>query len=207
MRHIGGDLMTAKRDMRRQTADLGRKIFLGINTGKFRMKKEKARPQYEVHGNDAYVVLTGAANMNIDDVMHLMKFTKLGKDRSRGQVEKAMENSMCFGIYSLLDHKQIGYARAVTDYATCYYVTDVVTDPEYRGNGAAKQLMETMINCEELRELRGVLITKDAMPLYESVGFGNYAGTFMDRKPEILPAEEGAGEVAFEGSWLPEANI
>ena len=86
--------MTAKRDMRRQTADLGRKIFLGINTGKFRMKKEKARPQYEVHGNDAYVVLTGAANMNIDDVMHLMKFTKLGKDRSRGQVEKAMENSM-----------------------------------------------------------------------------------------------------------------
>ena len=89
----------------------------------------------------------------------------------------------------------------------CYYVTDVVTDPEYRGNGAAKQLMETMINCEELRELRGVLITKDAMPLYESVGFGNYAGTFMDRKPEILPAEEGAGEVAFEGSWLPEANI
>ena len=58
-------------------------------------------------------------------------------------------------------------------------MTDVVTDPEYRGNGAAKQLMETMVNCDELRELRGVLLTKDAMPLYESVGFGNYAGTFM----------------------------
>lgn len=157
---------------------------------RIRDKLKNLHPEIEIHGNDAYYVLTGFENMDMKDVMHLMKFTKLGKDRSKAQVRRSMMKSVCFGIFSMRDDKQIGFARAISDDATCYYVTDVVVDPEYRGNGAGEQLIRKLTESDELKDLRGVLLTKDAMPLYRKVGFTDYAGQFMERLPEAVPAAE-----------------
>ena len=187
--------------VRKRAVELGKTFMLGFSSRKFWNRKDNSKMEYRVHGDDAFVVMTGAENMNMTDVMSLMQYTKLGKDRTREQVEMGMANSMCFGIYSLLDHKQIGFARAVTDYSTCYYVTDVVTDPDYRGKGAANQLMEAVVDCDALRNLRGGLLTKDAMPLYEGVGFSAYPGTFMDRQPVVQAMPEDAGDVAFGDAW------
>jgi GNAT superfamily N-acetyltransferase len=89
-------------------------------------------------------------------------------------VTKAMENSLCFGIYdqSLTKEIQIGYARIVSDLATFAWLCDLYVEKEYRGLGLSKWLVESILEHSDLRGLRRIcLATKDAHTLYTKYGF------------------------------------
>lgn len=89
---------------------------------------------------------------------------------SRAVVERALENSLCFGGF--LDGRQIAFARVVTDYATCAHLCDMFVLPEYRGRGYAKLLIGVMLRHPSLQRLRRfTLNTSDAHGLYERFGF------------------------------------
>ena len=64
-------------------------------------------------------------------------------------VEKALSNSLCFGLYK--SNKQIGFARLVTDKATFAYLADVFILEEHRGKGLSKWLMEVIQSHPELQ--------------------------------------------------------
>jgi len=86
------------------------------------------------------------------------------------KVKKAIENSMCFGIYK--DNKQAGFTRVVTDKATFAYLCDVFVLPGYRGVGLSKWLMQTITEHPDLQGLRRwSLATSDAHGLYKQFGF------------------------------------
>ena len=90
--------------------------------------------------------------------------------RSVEQMERAIENSLCFGVY--LEEKQIGFARVISDLATFAYLGDVFILKEFRGRGMSKWLMETIVSHPDLQGLRRwILATKDAHGLYEQFGF------------------------------------
>ncbi len=93
---------------------------------------------------------------------------------------KGIEHSCCFGLYF---HKnQIGFARAVTDYATFAYLADVFVLPEHRGRGLSKSLVQTIMEYPELQGLRRwVLGTKDAHGLY-----AKYAGFTVLKEPSMF---------------------
>ncbi len=92
------------------------------------------------------------------------------KDRTREQTQKAIENSLCFGVYA--GEKQIGLARVITDFATFAYIGDVYITKDFRGLGLSKRLMETIVDYPELQNLRRwLLATRDAHALYEKFGF------------------------------------
>jgi GNAT superfamily N-acetyltransferase len=92
------------------------------------------------------------------------------KERTLEQTKRAIENSLCFGVY--FEARQIGFARVVSDFATFAYIGDVFILQEFRGNGLSKLLMETMISHKDLQGLRRwVLATKDAHGLYEQFEF------------------------------------
>lgn len=94
-------------------------------------------------------------------------------------VKKSIDNSLCFGIY--LDEKQVGFARAVTDYATYAYLADVFILPEYRREGLSKKLLSEIVNYKDLQGLRRMaLATAEAGKLYEQFGFK------AAPKPDIL---------------------
>lgn len=85
-------------------------------------------------------------------------------------VNLSIENSLCFGIFE--EKKQIGFARVVTDRATFAYLCDVFVLEEYRGQGLAKWLMETIFAHPQLQNFRRwLLATKDAHELYKKFGF------------------------------------
>ena len=85
-------------------------------------------------------------------------------------VEKAIEGSLCFGIYD--NQQQIGFARVITDNATFGYLADVFIDSNYRGRGLSKELMTFIMNDESLKLIRSFLLaTMDAHGLYEQFGF------------------------------------
>ena len=98
---------------------------------------------------------------------------------SRDVVERAIDNSLCFGAY--LDGRQVAFARVVTDYATFANLVDVFVLPDYRGRGYGKQLIETVVGHPSLQKLRRfTLATGDAHGLYSRFGFT------APSRPELL---------------------
>ena len=91
-------------------------------------------------------------------------------------VEKALQHSLCFGLYHHLE--QIGLARVVTDYATFAWLCDVYVLEAYRGQGLGKWLIATVRAHPELQGLRRwLLATNDAHGLYQQYGFRPLANT------------------------------
>ncbi|MFD2366879.1 GNAT family N-acetyltransferase [Pseudoduganella sp. GCM10020061] len=88
----------------------------------------------------------------------------------RRVVDRAIENSMCFGGF--LDGRQVAFARVITDYATFANLVDVFVLPQYRGRGYCSQMMNTIMAHPSLQGLRRfTLATTNAHHVYEKYGF------------------------------------
>lgn len=88
----------------------------------------------------------------------------------RAVVERALRNSLCFGVY--LGARQVGFARLVTDKATFALLADLFILPAHRGRGLSKQLMRSVVAHPDLQDLRRLLLlTSDAHGLYRQFGF------------------------------------
>ena len=87
----------------------------------------------------------------------------------RETIKLYLKHSLCYGVY--YRGQQIGFARAVTDMATIYWIADVIIAPEHRGKGLGKQLVTCIVESDVLKDLHGLLATDDAQSLYEQCGF------------------------------------
>lgn len=119
--------------------------------------------------------------IGVSEAERLLKMTYWADRRSTETIEKSMRNSACFGIRSDEDGKLIGFARVVTDYATTWYLCDVIIDPDYRHAGLGKALVFHVVS--RFAGLRGILLTRDAHGLYEQYGFASGEGRAMIRNP------------------------
>jgi N-acetylglutamate synthase-like GNAT family acetyltransferase len=89
---------------------------------------------------------------------------------SRAVVDRAIENSLCFGGF--IDGRQVAFARVVTDFATFGHLVDLFVIPEYRGRGHAREVMKAIMAHPSLKGLRRfTLATNDAHKLFEEFGF------------------------------------
>lgn len=95
-------------------------------------------------------------------------------------VQKALDNSLCFGAYEIdgksgdgkSGGRQVGFARVVTDYATFGYLCDVLVPNEHRGRGISRLLMDAVLAHPGLQNLRRfTLVTSTAAPLYAKYGW------------------------------------
>ena len=128
-------------------------------------------------------ISTDRDRQNVDAVHRLLQSTHWATWMSRAIIEKAIANSLCFGMFA--DGEQIGFARLVTDSCTYAYLTDVVIDQKYRGRGLGKQLMAAVFDHPDVRDLRRVaLLTVDAMKLYEQYDCTTDTGklVYMERR-------------------------
>ena len=128
-----------------------------------------------------YSFVEGMEQISADEAFELLKTTYWANKRSREQVEKSMRNSVCYGIRLAEGRKLAGFARVITDWATTYYLCDVVIDEAYRGNGLGKALVSHIVSLPEYAGLRGFLFTRDAHGLYEHYGFERSEGRTMVR--------------------------
>lgn len=98
-------------------------------------------------------------------------------------VERAIAGSLCVGVFDGAD--QVGFARVVTDYATFAYLADVYVLERDRGNGLASRMVRALHEHPKVRGLRRwMLATRDAHPLYTSLGWREIEapGRFMERR-------------------------
>ncbi len=115
-------------------------------------------------------VSTDKTKLNIPFIQNFLKDIYWTAPRTIEEVQIAIDASFCFGIY--LNDKQIGFARVITDYVVFAYVMDVFITEEHRGKGYSSILIETMINEQQLQNVKlWRLATTDAHFLYEKFGF------------------------------------
>ncbi len=101
-----------------------------------------------------------------------MHLTSWAKDRREDIIRRAFENSLNFGVF--VSERQVGYCRVITDYATFGYLADVIIEPEHRGRGLSRRLMDAVMSHPTLQSLkRFCLLTTDAHGLYRKFGFEN----------------------------------
>ena len=103
-------------------------------------------------------------------------------------VRRAFANSLAIGAYAGV--RQVGVARAVTDYATFAYVCDVFVDEAWRGRGVARRMVGYLLHHPQLAGLRRfVLRSRDARGLYERLGFTALpAPELWMERPASVPA-------------------
>ena len=103
---------------------------------------------------------------------------KFKKGREHMHLDESIEGSLCFGVFDE-DDVQIGFGRAVTDYATMFYISDVVIDKDHQGLGLGSRLVSFIKSAEELKGLWGFLGTTAAEGFYSKQGFTRSNGFFM----------------------------
>ena len=104
------------------------------------------------------------------------------KGLPREIVDRALEHSLCFGVYSA--GRSAGFARVVTDFATFAWLADVFIVEEKRGRGLGKKLVTAVLAHPRLQGLRLFMLgTRDAQSLYARCGFKPLA--FPERFMEI----------------------
>ena len=109
--------------------------------------------------------------MKPEEIVRLLRMTYWADKRPAEQIEASVRNSACYGIYLEGEEQLVDFARVISDYATTYYLCDVVIDEAYRGRGLGTALVSHIVSLPALAGLRGVLITRDAHALYRKFGF------------------------------------
>jgi N-acetylglutamate synthase-like GNAT family acetyltransferase len=110
------------------------------------------------------------SKLDVDMIHKFLTTSYWAKGRSVENVKKSIDNSICFGIY--LDHKQIGFARIITDYIVFAYLMDVFILNEHRGKGYSKLLLNRLFDDDRFSGIKKwMLATKDAHLLYSRFGF------------------------------------
>jgi N-acetylglutamate synthase-like GNAT family acetyltransferase len=126
-----------------------------------------------------YRIVDDLNQMDLNDIIRLLKSTYWADKRSAEQIEKSARNSSCYGIFIEGENKLAGFARVISDYATTYYLCDVVVDEEYRNKGLGTALVSYIESLPVYAGLRGILVTRDAHSLYRKFGYEVVDGRVM----------------------------
>lgn len=131
-----------------------------------------------------YYISYDKDKIQLSEVVNLLGKTYWAKERSEETIQTSINNSICYGAYSVGSGRQIAFARVITDFATTYYICDVVVDEAHRGWGIGKALVSEIVKDERFKNLGGILLTLDANGLYEKYGFSKASNICMIKKPE-----------------------
>ncbi len=118
-----------------------------------------------------YKIIDGAEHMDTEEIARLLKMTYWADQRPMEQIETSMRHSACYGVRLEENGKLVGFARVISDYATTYYLCDVIIDTEYQHRGLGTALVSYIESLPEYAGLRGILITRDAHALYRRFGY------------------------------------
>jgi GNAT superfamily N-acetyltransferase len=133
----------------------------------------------------SYTISADRSKLDLNFIHDFLSRSYWAQGRTLETVKRSIEHSLCFGVYT--NHRQVGFARVITDYATFAYLADVFIDEKHRGQGLSKLLAKEILAHPQLQGFRRwLLATKDAHALYEQFGFRPLAQPerFMERLNE-----------------------
>jgi GNAT superfamily N-acetyltransferase len=138
----------------------------------------------EHHSQGDYIITLDRSLMHVPDIHHWLSTESYwAKGIPFDVVQRAFDHSFVAGV--IMNGRQIGFARLITDYAVFAYLADVYVENGHRGRGLSKSMIALMMEQPWVKSLRRIaLATKDAHGLYEQYGFAPLQ--HPDRMMEIL---------------------
>jgi GNAT superfamily N-acetyltransferase len=122
---------------------------------------------------DGYEISADPSRLNAELIYQWMSQDAYwAQGRSRETQDRAIASSLNVGVYNSSTGTQVGYARAVTDYATFAWLCDVYVARADRGQGLGVALAAAVRDYLAPYGLRRILLaTADAHGIYAKVGF------------------------------------
>ena len=120
-----------------------------------------------------YSAVIGENNITINSAKSEVELTFITSEPLEDHISIEMDDK----------DKLVGFARVISDYATTYYLSDVIIDMEYQHKGLGTALISYINSLPEFSGLRGVLITRDAQALYRKFGFEVMNDRAMVKEP------------------------
>ena len=145
----------------------------------------------QTNQRDGFLISTDVSKLNIEFIHDFLSNRSYwAKGVSKERVARLVKYSFCFGVYDVEndEENQVGFARTVTDFTTCAYISDLFILESYRGRGLAKWLVDCMISSPDLQGLRKwMLHTQTAHTLYTRFGFQPYAmpENYLELRPNV----------------------
>lgn len=125
---------------------------------------------YHEYRRDNFLISTDPALLDTETIHSFLTQSYWAQGIPPELVTKSIQNSLCFGLFD--SNRQIGFARAITDYSTFAYLSDVFILADYQGRGLGQWLIECIIACPSLQGIRRLLLaTEDAQQFYQKCGF------------------------------------
>ncbi len=121
-----------------------------------------------------FLVSTDPKLLKLDTIhQYLSQQSYWAQGIAKTVVAQSIRFSFCWGVYDTTNHyTQVGFCRAITDFATYAYLSDVFILPEHQGRGLGKWLVQCALSHPELQAIRKwQLDTRDAQSLYTRFGF------------------------------------
>jgi GNAT superfamily N-acetyltransferase len=130
---------------------------------------------------DQFVIDDDRARLDMPRIMGWLAESYWAGWRPAEEVRQSWDAAaIVLGLYD--DAKLIGCTRVVSDFTRFSYLSDVYVEPQYRGLGLGRWLVETTINHPAVsKNARWVLHTQDAHGLYTQLGFLPADETVMQR--------------------------
>ena len=120
---------------------------------------------------DSIILSADPARIDVAQVHRWLADTYWSPGIARAQVERAIAGSRVIGAYRD-DDGQVGFARLITDGATFGWLADVIVDPDWRGAGIGRRMVEGLLAAPDLADIRRVMLnTRDAHGVYAALGF------------------------------------
>lgn len=138
---------------------------------------------HSIYRKNGLVITTDPSALDVDVIHDFLKRSYWAKGVPRERVERAIENSLCFGLFE--GHVQIGFARLVTDMTHMAHLCDVFILESHQRQGLGRWLMECVLACPLLDGIRTIsLATADAHDFYRSLGFSEISRP--EKRMELL---------------------
>lgn len=122
---------------------------------------------------EGYELSTDPARLDAELIhqwLSLDAYWALGRPREKQ--DRAIANSLNFGVYDRVSGAQVGYARVITDRTTFAWLCDVYIAPAIRGKGLGTALAVGIREHLAPYGLRRILLaTADAHGVYAKAGF------------------------------------
>jgi len=122
-----------------------------------------------IWGKGDFTISSEKRHVDIDNLHDMLSLSYWAKDRSREDVEKSIDHSLCFSL--LKDKELVGFSRVLTDTMAYAIILDMIIREEFRGQGLGKWLVQCICDHPEVKPLRQVLWTGDADDFYRKGGF------------------------------------
>lgn len=119
-----------------------------------------------------YELSTDHARMQIEVIHDLLSNSYWSPGIRREVVEAGIKHSVVIGAFDRASGKQVGFARAITDFGSFAYLCDVFVVSGHTGQGLARKMVATLIADPRIQTVRHwTLATRDAHGVYEPLGF------------------------------------